>query len=105
MQEQTVLITGASRGIGLEIAQFLRNLGYRVIGTSTNSGGVQLIDQALGPGGKGLEMRIDNDESVAQAFSKLEELEESPCILINNAGITADNLTVSYTHLTLPTKA
>ena len=92
MQEQTVLITGASRGIGLEIAQFLRNLGYRVIGTSTNSGGVQLIDQALGSGGKGIEMRIDNDESVVQAFSKLEELEESPCILINNAGMTADNL-------------
>ena len=92
MQEQTVLITGASRGIGLEIARFLRNLGYRVIGTSTNSGGVQLIDQALGPGGKGIEMRIDNDESVVQAFSKLEELEESPCILINNAGMTADNL-------------
>ena len=92
MQEQTVLITGASRGIGLEIALFLRNSGYRVIGTSTNSGGVQLIDQALGPGGKGIEMRIDNDESVAQAFSKLEELEEPPCILINNAGMTADNL-------------
>ena len=92
MQEQTVLITGASRGIGLEIAQFLRNLDYRVIGTSTNSGGVQLIDQALGPRGKGIEMRIDNDESVARAFSKLEELEEPPCILINNAGMTADNL-------------
>ena len=92
MKEQTVLITGASRGIGLEIAQFLKNLGYRVIGTSTNSGGVKLIDQALGSGGKGIEMRIDNDESVAQSFSKMEELEESPCILINNAGITADNL-------------
>ena len=92
MQEQTVLITGASRGIGLEIAQFLRNLGYRVIGTSTNSGGVQLIDHALGSDGKGIEMRIDNDESVAQALSKMEELEEFPCILINNAGITADNL-------------
>ena len=88
MKEQTVLITGASRGIGLEIAKFLKDLGYRVIGTSTNSQGVQLIDQELGSCGKGIEMRIDNDESVAQAFSKMEELEESPCILINNAGIT-----------------
>ena len=92
MKEQTALITGASRGIGLEIAKFLKDLGYRVIGTSTNSRGVQLIDQALGSCGKGIEMRIDNDESVAQAFSKMEELEESPRILINNAGITADNL-------------
>ena len=92
MKEQTVLITGASRGIGLEIAIFLKNSGYRVIGTSRNAGGVQLIDQALGSGGKGIEMQIDNDESVAQAFLKMEELEESPGILINNAGITADNL-------------
>ena len=92
MKEQTVLITGASRGIGLQIARFLKDLGYRVIGTSTNLGGVQLIDRALGSGGKGIEMQIDNDESVAQAFLKMEELEESPGILINNAGITADNL-------------
>ena len=92
MKEQTALITGASRGIGLEIAKFLKDLGYRVIGTSTNSQGVQLIDQELGSCGKGIEMRIDNDESVAQAFSKMEELEEPPSILINNAGITADNL-------------
>ena len=92
MQEQTVLITGASRGIGLQIARFLKDLGYRVIGTSTNLGGVQLIDRALGSGGKGIEMQIDDDESVAQAFLKMEELEESPGILINNAGITADNL-------------
>ena len=94
MQEQTVLITGASRGIGLEIARFLKDLGYRVIGTSTNLGGVELIDQALGSGGKGIEMQIDNDESVARAFLKMEELEESPGILINNAGITADNLII-----------
>ena len=92
MKEQTVLITGASRGIGLEIAKFLKDLGYRVIGTSTNSVGVQLIDQTLASRGMGLEMQIDNDESVAEAFSKIEELEELPCILINNAGITADNL-------------
>ena len=92
MREQTVLITGASRGIGLEIAKFLKNLGYRVIGTSTNSGGVQSIDQALESGGRGIEMRINNDESVDKAFSKIKELEDLPCILINNAGITADNL-------------
>ena len=92
MKEQTVLITGASRGIGLQIAKFLKDLGYRVIGTSTNSVGVQLIDQTLASRGMGLEMQIDNDESVAEAFSKIGELEELPCILINNAGITADNL-------------
>ena len=92
MKQQTVLITGASRGIGLEIAKFLKDLGFRVIGTSTNLRGVQSIDQALNSGGRGIEMRIDNDKSVTEGFSKIAELEDLPCILINNAGITADNL-------------
>ena len=89
---KTVLVTGASRGLGLQVAITLSDSGYRVIGTATSALGVSKIAKALPSSAMALEMRIDEDESVSKAFAQIQEIQELPCILINNAGITADNL-------------
>ena len=89
---KTVLVTGASRGLGLHVAITLSDLGYRVIGTATSVRGVSKIAKALPSSAMALEMRIDDDESVLKAIAQIQETQELPCILINNAGITADNL-------------
>ena len=89
---KTVLVTGASRGLGLQVAITLSDRGYRVIGTATSARGVSKIAKALPSSAMALEMRIDEDESVSKAFAQIQETQELPCILINNAGITADNL-------------
>lgn len=89
---KTVLVTGASRGLGLQVAITLSDRGYRVIGTATSARGVSKIAKALPGSAMALEMRIDEDESVSKAFAQIQETQELPCILINNAGITADNL-------------
>ena len=89
---KTVLVTGASRGLGLQVAITLSDRGYRVIGTATSARGVSKIAKALPSSATALEMRIDEDESVSKAFAQIQETQELPCILINNAGITADNL-------------
>lgn len=89
---KTVLVTGASRGLGLQVAITLSDSGYRVIGTATSARGVSKIAKALPGSAMALEMRIDEDESVSKAFAQIQETQELPCILINNAGITADNL-------------
>ena len=89
---KTVLVTGASRGLGLQVAITLSDRGYRVIGTATSARGVSKIAKALPKSAMALEMRIDEDESVSKAFAQIQETQELPCILINNAGITADNL-------------
>ena len=89
---KTVLVTGASRGLGLQVAITLSDRGYRVIGTATSARGVSKIAKALPSSAMALEMRIDEDESVSKAFAQISETQELPCILINNAGITADNL-------------
>ena len=89
---KTVLVTGASRGLGLQVAITLSDRGYRVIGTATNALGASKIAKALPSSAMAIEMRIDEDESVSKAFAQIQEIQELPCILINNAGITADNL-------------
>ena len=85
MEEKRILITGASRGLGFEMALRLSELGYRVIGTATSEKGVAKIADSL-PSSIALQMKIDEDESVASAYSQIQESGELPCILINNAG-------------------
>lgn len=87
------LVTGASRGIGKAIAQRLTD-DYFVVGTATSERGAQAINDALGDAGMGLVMRVEDDDSVSSAYSELSERSLQPLVVVNNAGITRDNLLV-----------
>lgn len=84
------LVTGASRGIGAAIAKVLVDDGFRVTGTATSESGAAAIEAALGTPHKGRVLRIDDDESVADCLHAMKD--DMPLVLVNNAGITRDNL-------------
>ncbi len=92
LQGEIALVTGASRGIGAAIAQALAAAGATVIGTATSAGGAQGIADALGGNGRGIVLDIADDESVKNAMADIQAQEGSPTIVVNNAGITRDNL-------------
>jgi 3-oxoacyl-[acyl-carrier protein] reductase len=92
LQGQVALVTGASRGIGAAIATTLAGAGARVIGTATSEGGARAITETLGDGGRGLVLDVASDESVQQALQDIQANEGAPTIVVNNAGITRDNL-------------
>lgn len=89
---QTALVTGASRGIGAAIAAALAAAGARVVGTATSPGGADAITAALGDNGRGLVLDVASDESVQEAIADINGEEGAPTIVVNNAGITRDNL-------------
>lgn len=89
---QVALVTGASRGIGAAIAAALAGAGARVIGTATSESGASAIGNALGDHGRGLVLNIADADSVEAALKDLQAKEGAPTILVNNAGITRDNL-------------
>ena len=89
---QIALVTGASRGIGAAIAQALAAAGARVIGTATSEGGAAGISAALGDNGRGIVLDVSDDDSVSSAIKDIEDNEGAPTIVVNNAGITRDNL-------------
>ena len=89
---EVALVTGASRGIGASIAQALANAGATVIGTATSQGGADGISSALAGKGRGIVLNVADGESVQAAIKDIQGNEGSPSILVNNAGITKDNL-------------
>lgn len=89
---EVALVTGASRGIGAAIAAVLAGAGATVIGTATSEGGATAISEALGDHGRGIVLNIADDDSVEAALKDVQSKEGTPTILVNNAGITRDNL-------------
>jgi 3-oxoacyl-[acyl-carrier protein] reductase len=92
---KVALVTGASRGIGRAIAVNLGKLGFIVVGTATSEAGAANISaylQEQSLTGEGLCLNVSSDESVATLISTIAEKYGMPTVLVNNAGITKDNL-------------
>ena len=95
LQGQTALVTGASRGIGRAIARQLGKNGAYIIGTATTGQGCDLIDDYFngeGISGRAMVLDVADVDSVAALEQNLSSDKLNPGILINNAGITRDNL-------------
>ncbi len=92
MDKKVALVTGASRGIGRAIAEQLVADGFFVVGTATTDNGADLISAYLAENGQGLKLNVADSESVAEVIKKIAEDYVAPAVLVNNAGITRDNL-------------
>ncbi len=96
MPDKTIaLVTGASRGIGRAIATRLGADGMTVIGTATSDGGAEAISsyfKEAGIEGQGMKLDVADAASVDQVLSAIAEQYGAVTVLVNNAGITRDNL-------------
>ncbi len=93
LQGDIALVTGASRGIGAAIANMLATQGATVIGTATSDGGAQAIGERLAPfGGHGRKLDVVDGAAVEAVIDEIAKQYGPVSILVNNAGITRDNL-------------
>ena len=92
---KVALVTGASRGIGKAIAEALSSDGFTVVGTATTEAGAQRIAgylAAIDNAGTGLVLDVADDDSVNDVISHILDNFTAPLVLVNNAGITRDNI-------------
>ncbi len=94
-ENRVCLVTGASRGIGRAVALALGRRGDRVIGTATGDAGARTIDAALAAAevnGRGMVLDVTDSDAVARVVKDIEQDFGPVTVLVNNAGITRDNL-------------
>lgn len=92
-ERKVALVTGASRGIGAAIAQALGALNMTVIGTATSEAGAASISEALnGCDGQGRVLNVTDPDSVSDLIASVRADCGDPLVLVNNAGITKDNI-------------
>jgi 3-oxoacyl-[acyl-carrier protein] reductase len=94
-ESKVVLVTGASRGIGAAIADTLGESGYTVIGTATTTSGADSISQRFvdkGILGAGMPLNVTDPDSISALLQSVVENFGAPTVLVNNAGITKDNI-------------
>tara|TARA_B100001146_G_C16061012_1_gene382144 strand:- start:49 stop:789 length:741 start_codon:yes stop_codon:yes gene_type:complete len=97
LTEKLVLVTGASRGIGQAIALTLGAAGATVIGTATSENGANVITKKLSENkinGQGMILNVTDDNNIIELMKNINEKYNTVDILINNAGITRDNILI-----------
>ena len=92
MDVKTALVTGASRGVGAAIAEALVDQGFFVFGTATSEAGAETISANLQAQGRGLVLQLQDQKSVDRGFKEMLEQAPAPLVVVNNAGVTRDNL-------------
>ena len=90
---KVAIVTGATRGIGRAVALKLAGMGHQVFGTATSEAGANTISDRLGStGGRGLILDVSDADACREAVAAITAEAGAPTILVNNAGITRDNL-------------
>lgn len=92
MDKNIALVTGASRGIGRAIAEQLAADEFFVIGTATSDQGAEAIAAYLGDAGTGIKLNVADPDSIDTVIKTINDDFGTPNVLVNNAGITRDNL-------------
>lgn len=92
LDDHIALVTGASRGIGAAIADELKAMGATVVGTATSDQGAERIGARLGAGHAGKVLDVTDADSVAAVVKAVKAELGAPTILVNNAGVTRDQI-------------